>query len=89
MGKPPLSIMGLVRDKRLEAHLLHLLREPRTLAAFPPGKQLKDLHTQLQSLRPGLRKATLFALLVRLRREGKVAFRQGRFSAREEKDTDI
>lgn len=72
--------MGLVRDKRLEAYLLHLLREPRTL---------EDLHIQLQSLRPGLRKATLFALLVRLRREGKVAFRQGRFSAREEKDTDI
>ncbi len=80
MGKPPLSIMGLVRDKRLEAHLLHLLREPRTL---------EDLHTQLQPLHPGLRKATLFALLVRLRREGRVAFRQGRFSAREEKDTDI
>jgi hypothetical protein len=80
MGKPPLSIMGLVRDKRLEAHLLHLLREPRTL---------EDLHTQLQSLRPGLRKATLFALLVRLRREGKVAFCQGCFSARKEKDSDI
>ncbi|KPD32773.1 hypothetical protein AN926_00780 [Thermus scotoductus] len=72
--------MGLVRDKRLEAHLLHLLREPRTL---------EDLHTQLQSLRPGLRKATLFALLVRLRREGKVAFCQGCFSARKEKDSDI
>ncbi|WP_135257229.1 hypothetical protein [Thermus caldilimi] len=69
-----------MRDKRLEAHLLHLLREPRTL---------EDLHTQLQPLHPGLRKATLFALLVRLRREGRVAFRQGRFSAREEKDTDI
>ena len=80
MGKPPLSIMGLVRDKRLEANLLHLLREPRTL---------EDLHTQLQSLRPGLRKATLFALLVRLRREGKVAFCQGCFSARKEKDSDI
>ncbi|MFM9420923.1 hypothetical protein ACKLNZ_09620 [Thermus scotoductus] len=69
-----------MRDKRLEAHLLHLLREPRTL---------EDLHTQLQSLRPGLRKATLFALLVRLRREGKVAFCQGCFSARKEKDSDI
>lgn len=80
MGKPPLSIMGLVRDKRLEAYLLHLLREPRTL---------EDLHTQLQSLRPGLRKTTLFALLVRLRREGRVAFRQGRFSAKKEKDSDI
>ncbi len=89
MGKPPLSIMGLVRDKRLEAYLLHLLREPRTLAAFPPGKQLKDLHTQLQSPRPGLRKATLFALLVRLRREGKVAFRQGRFVAGKAEDSNV
>ena len=80
MGKPPLSIMGLVRDRRLEAHLLALLREAKTL---------EDLHAQLQSLRPGLRKATLFALLVRLRREGKVVFRQGCFSARKEKDSDI
>lgn len=80
MGKPSLSIMGLVRDKRLEAQLLLLLREPRTL---------EDLHTALQALRPGLRKATLFALLVRLRREGRVAFFQGRFSAREGKDANI
>lgn len=80
MGKPPLSIMGSVRDRRLEAHLLHLLREPRTL---------EDLHTQLQFLRPGLKKATLFALLVRLRREGRVAFCQGRFSAREGEQAGI
>ncbi|WP_128415147.1 hypothetical protein [Thermus tenuipuniceus] len=68
-----------MRDKRLEAHLLHLLREPRTL---------EDLHTQLQALHPGLKKATLFALLVRLRREGKVAFREGHFLAGKPQDAD-
>ncbi|WP_423247898.1 hypothetical protein [Thermus albus] len=59
-----------MRDRRLEAHLLALLREARTL---------EDLHLQLQPLHPGLRKATLFALLVRLGREGRVVFHQGRF----------
>nr|WP_038029997.1 hypothetical protein [Thermus sp. NMX2.A1] len=54
-----------------------------------PHFSLKDLHTQLQSLRPGLRKATLFALLVRLRREGKVAFRQGRFVAGKAEDSNV
>ncbi len=80
MAKPPLSIMGLVRDKRLEAHILALLREPRTL---------EDLHLQLQPLHPGLRKATLFALLVRLRREGRVLFCEGRFLAGEEEGADV
>ncbi|QWK22629.1 hypothetical protein [Thermus antranikianii] len=69
-----------MRDRRLEAHLLALLREAKTL---------EDLHAQLQSLRPGLRKATLFALLVRLRREGKVVFRQGRFVAGKAEDSNV
>ncbi|MDM7323705.1 MAG: hypothetical protein P3W93_001700 [Thermus sp.] len=72
--------MALMRDRRLEANLLALLREARTL---------EDLYTQLRSLHPGLRKATLFALLVRLRREGRTVFRQGRFLAREAEDPDV
>lgn len=79
MAKPPLSIMGEVRKQRLEAHILSLLRE---------GLSLEEIHTRLQPLYPGLRKATLFALLVRLRREGKVAFKEGRFLAGKPQDAD-
>lgn len=79
MGKPPLSIMGFVREKRLEAYILALLRE---------ASSLEDLHARLQALRPGLKKATLFALLVRLQREGKVAFKEGRFLAGKPQDAD-
>ncbi|WP_185747732.1 hypothetical protein [Thermus amyloliquefaciens] len=79
MEKPPLSIMGTVRERRLEAHILGLLRK---------ALSLEELHARLKPLYPGLKKATLFALLVRLRREGKVAFREGRFLAGKPQDAD-
>ncbi|WP_018111917.1 hypothetical protein [Thermus igniterrae] len=59
-----------VREARLEAHVLALLREEETL---------DGLHARLKPLFPRLGKATLFALLVRLRREGRVVYREGRF----------
>ncbi|WP_117237725.1 hypothetical protein [Thermus sediminis] len=59
-----------MRGKRLEAHLLRLLREPRSL---------EELHALLKPSYPGLSKASLFALLVRLRREGRLLYQEGRF----------
>ena len=59
-----------VRERRLEALLLQALGQERTL---------EELHAALKPLHPGLAKARLFALLVRLKREGKVAFQGGRF----------
>jgi len=59
-----------VRERRLEALLLQALARERTL---------EELHAALRPLHPGLTKARLFALLVRLRREGRVAFEGGRF----------
>ncbi len=72
--------MGKVRERRLEGHILSLLQE---------ALSLEELHARLQLLYPGLKKATLFALLVRLRREGKVAFREGRFLAGKPQDADL
>ncbi|TBH21228.1 MULTISPECIES: hypothetical protein [Thermus] len=69
-----------MRERRLEGHILSLLQE---------ALSLEELHARLQPLYPGLRKATLFALLVRLRREGKVAFREGRFLAGKPQDADL
>ncbi|GGM92455.1 hypothetical protein GCM10007092_01880 [Thermus composti] len=60
------------QKRRLEAQVLALLRTPMSL---------EELHDKLAPFHPGLRKATLFALLVRLRREGKVVYREGRFLA--------
>jgi hypothetical protein len=65
-----------VRERRLEALLLQALARERTL---------EELHAALRSLHPGLTKARLFALLVRLRREGRVAFEGGRFRLAGEK----
>lgn len=62
--------MGLVREERLRSHLLGLLRD---------GGSLEEIHSFLKPLFPGLSRGTLFALLLRLRREGRVAFREGRF----------
>jgi len=62
--------MGPVRGRRLEAHLLRLLGEARSL---------EELHALVKPFYPGLSKASLFALLVRLRREGRVLYREGRF----------
>ncbi|MGC8904340.1 hypothetical protein [Thermus sp.] len=62
--------MESVREKRLEALLLQALGREGTL---------EELHAALKPLCPGLTKARLFALLVRLKREGKVAFQGGRF----------
>ena len=53
-----------VRERRLEALLLQALGQERTL---------EELHAALKPLHPGLTKARLFALLVRLKLEGKVA----------------
>jgi hypothetical protein len=74
-----LSIIIPVREERLEAHLLALLREPRSL---------DELHATLKTLYPSLRKATLFGLLVRLKREGRVVYGNGRFLAGKEQDPD-
>ncbi|GAA5336396.1 hypothetical protein YIM730264_24180 [Thermus hydrothermalis] len=70
--------MALVR-KVLEAHLLALLREPHSL---------DELYFTLKNLHPNLRKVTLFGLLIRLKREGWVVYRDGRFLARETHDPD-
>ena len=59
-----------VRERRLEAILLQALGQERTL---------EELHASLKPLHPCLTKARLFALLVRLKRDGKVAFQGGRF----------
>ncbi|WP_460171634.1 hypothetical protein [Thermus sp. FJN-A] len=59
-----------MREERLRAHLLALLRG---------GRSLEEVHAMLKPLFPGLSKGTLFALLVRLRREGRVILREGRF----------
>lgn len=64
--------MSTGQKRRLEAQVLALLRTPMSL---------EELHSKLASLHPRLRKAALFALLVRLRREGKVVYREGRFLA--------
>jgi len=50
--------------------LLRLLGEARSL---------EELHALVKPFYPGLSKASLFALLVRLRREGRVLYREGRF----------
>nr|WP_243094778.1 hypothetical protein [Thermus thalpophilus] len=71
--------MDPVRKWRLEALILPLLKEPRSL---------EELHSALGLLYPGLRKATLFALLVRLKRQGKVLYQEGRFLARESAEPD-
>lgn len=72
--------MGFVRGERLQGHLLRLLRREHSL---------EEIHSLLKPLFPGLSQGTLFALLVRLRREGKVAFREGRFFlAGEAEDAD-
>jgi uncharacterized coiled-coil protein SlyX len=65
-----------VRERRLEALLLQALAQERTL---------EELHAALKPLHPGLTKARLFALLVRLRREGRVALEGGRFRLAGEK----
>ena len=57
-----------MRERRLEAFLLQALARERTL---------EELHAALRPLHPGLTKARLFALLVRLRWEGRVAFEGG------------
>ncbi|KGQ21132.2 hypothetical protein [Thermus filiformis] len=62
--------MPHVRTRRLEALVLALLAEPMDLEA---------LHARLKPLFPTLRRERLFGLLVRLKREGKVAFSGGRF----------
>ncbi|WP_448567025.1 hypothetical protein [Thermus sp.] len=60
--------------------MLRLLGEPCSL---------EELHTLLKPFYPGLSKASLFALLVRLRREGRVLYREGRFYLPgEEEETD-
>ncbi|AEV17266.1 hypothetical protein TCCBUS3UF1_22300 [Thermus sp. CCB_US3_UF1] len=68
-----------MRERRLEAQLLALLRKPCSL---------EELHLSLKPLYPGLRKATLFALLARLRRQGKVRYQEGRFLAGQAEDQD-
>lgn len=59
-----------MRERRLEALLFQVLAREHTL---------EELHAALRPFHPGLTKARLFALLVRLKREGRVAFEEGRF----------
>ena len=69
-----------MRRKPFKAHLLALLQEPRSL---------EELHALLKPFYPGLSKATLFALLVRLRREGQVLYQgEGFLLSGEEKGKD-
>ncbi|GLV49101.1 hypothetical protein TJA_22030 [Thermus sp. LT1-2-5] len=56
----------------MEAYLLAWLQEPRSL---------DELYVALKAVYPSLRKATLFGFLVRLKREGRVVYRYGRFLA--------
>ena len=59
-----------MRTNRLEVLVLSLLVEPIDLEA---------LYTRLKPLFPTLRRERLFGLLVRLKREGRVGFSEGRF----------
>ncbi|MGQ9511152.1 MAG: hypothetical protein ACUVUP_06935 [Thermaceae bacterium] len=59
-----------MRTHRLEALVIALLAEPLDLEA---------LYARLKPLSPTLRRERLFGLLVRLKREGRVGFSEGRF----------
>ena len=59
-----------MRTNRLEVLVLSLLVEPIDLEA---------LYARLKPLCPTLRRERLFGLLVRLKREGRVGFSEGRF----------
>lgn len=58
-----------MRERRLEALLFQVLAREHTLEEL----------AALRPFHPGLTKARLFALLVRLKGEGRVAFEEGRF----------
>lgn len=59
-----------MRTSRLEALVLSLLAQPM---------DLEGLYAKLKPLCPTLRRQGLFGLLVRLKREGRVGFSEGRF----------
>jgi hypothetical protein len=67
--------MGAMRESSLEAAILALLGE---------GKDLEALLLALKPRFPRLSRARLFGLLVRMRRQGLVVYREGRFLRAEE-----